>query len=98
MPTSNEIVANTPLAGHELARLILADAQALVESDCMLTASIAYGRCSYELRLTLHMDNPAFPLSESSFKSRRRSVQEVQADPAVVESYLGSSFLAAADA
>lgn len=79
-PISSETVANTPLAGHELAKLILADCVAMIESDCMLTSSVAYRRCSYELRLTLHMDNPAFALSESRFSSKKRSVQEIQAD------------------
>lgn len=89
MTLSRELVPNLPLAGDELARLILADAQALIDGDCMLSRSVAYGRCSYELRLTIHVDNPAFPLSESSFRSRRRATQEVSADAALsaVESH-----------
>lgn len=82
-PLANETIANTPLAGHELAKLILADVEAMLADDCMLTASVAYRRCSYELRLTLHMDNPAFALSESRFSSRPRAAQAIAAEPAL---------------
>lgn len=61
MPAATEIVANKPLAGTELQQIILQDVEKALAEDCMLSGQIAYGRVSYDVRVTLHLDNPSNP-------------------------------------
>lgn len=82
-PTERELVPNPPLAGTDLAQIILRDVSDLLANDCMLTGHIAYHRVAYEVRVTLHMDNPAFPTSVSTMTSRPRSTAEIVADPSL---------------
>jgi hypothetical protein len=86
-PTSKELVANRPLRGDELSKIILADAAEIISHDCMLTSRVAYGRVSYEIRVILHMDNPSFPTSEVVVRSRPAADDVVVARPelAVIE-------------
>jgi len=87
MPSSKEIVSNRALSGPELAKLIRADFEKLLDGEGLLSAQMAYGRVSYDLRIRLHMANPHHPESEISIASRARAKQEIEADPnlAVVE-------------
>jgi len=62
MPTSKEIVGNQPLNGQELAHIILNDVNAVLSHDGLLGSNhIAFHRVSYEVLVTLHLDNPAYP-------------------------------------
>lgn len=70
MPTHSELVSNKPLAGSELAKILRADIDKMLASDPMLGALIAYGRISYEVRVTLHMDNYSYPTHMTSVHSR----------------------------
>jgi hypothetical protein len=80
-PTAKELVANRPLRGDELAKIIQADVANILANDCMLTSRVAYGRVSYELRVVLHMDNPAFSTSETIIKSKPMADDVVAAQP-----------------
>lgn len=80
-PTSKELVANRPLRGDELSKIIQADVAEILSRDCMLTTRVAYGRVSYTVRVVLHMDNPSFPESTSVLQSQRRSDNEVELAP-----------------
>lgn len=81
MPASHERVPNRPLSGRELGEIIKKDAAALVDRDGMFNNNIAYGRVSYELRITMHVDNPIYPEHISKVLSKRASIQEVEAKP-----------------
>lgn len=70
MPSSRETVVNRPLSGDELKRIILADAQRLVDNEGSLSPHIAYGRVSYTLTLQLHIDNPFVPDTRIEHESR----------------------------
>lgn len=83
MPTSKELVANRPLTGQELSKIILADLAFILARDTMLSAHVAYGRVSYDLRVTLHMDNPAYPEHTTRTVSIRKSDNELVADPSL---------------
>lgn len=77
MTTNRELVPNRPLAGTELAKIILKDTQRMLAEDGLLSGHIAYGRVSYDITLRLHMDNPAFPESSAKAISQRRTTQEL---------------------
>ena len=81
MPTSKELVANRPLRGDELSKIVLADVSDVLNRDCMFTSRVAYGRVAYEVRITLHMDNPTFPQSTTILGSKPRSDNEVERQP-----------------
>lgn len=87
-PTASESVPNRALNGTELKELLRADFERLLDNDGMLSEHLAFGRVAYDIVLRLHLDNAATPLSESSIKSRTRSVQQVRETPqlAAVES------------
>lgn len=70
MPTSREIVAQRPLAGAELAKIIVADVTNVLGQSGLLVGHIAYGRVAYEVRVILHMDNPAYPKDETVVRSK----------------------------
>lgn len=88
MPTSNELVANRPLAGSDLLKIIMEDVQRMLDGDAFLTGHVAYHRIAYELRLTLHMDNFSYPKSVTPVRSRPRSETERDDKPelAAIES------------
>jgi hypothetical protein len=81
MPTSRELVPNKPLSGEELATIIKADLASVLAQDCMLTPRVAYGRVSYEIRVTLHMDNPMMPSSVAVVQSKLAASDAVEARP-----------------
>jgi hypothetical protein len=81
MPTRHELVPNKPLPGADLAEIIKADVAAVLAGDCFLTPFIAYQRCSYEVRVTLHMDNPSTPKTVAVAKSKPIADDKVEADP-----------------
>lgn len=80
-PTSKELVANRPLRGDELMKIIEADVHDVLSRDCMMTTRVAYGRVAYELRVILHMDNPAFPASEAVIKSKLAASDVIAQQP-----------------
>ena len=81
MPVAKELVANRPLRGDELAKIIEADVRDVLSRDCMLTSRVAYGRVSYELKVVLHMDNPAFSTSETVVRSRPPADDVAESSP-----------------
>jgi hypothetical protein len=81
MPTSRELVANKPLRGDELQKIVESDLHEVLSRDCMFTSRVAYGRVSYEVRVTLHMDNPSFPTATSTIRSAPRSDNQIEAQP-----------------
>lgn len=88
MPTKSETAINRALSAAELSTILRRDFDALLARDGMLSSStIAFGRVAYEIRITLHLANPAYPEHRAAAVSRRFSRQEVSADPilAVVE-------------
>jgi len=84
MPTTKEIVSNRPLAGSELAKIILRDVARMMESNSLLSSQMAYSRIAYDLRLQLHLDLPSLPLSEDHARSRPPSSDE---PPSGIESF-----------
>lgn len=82
-PTSRELIINKPLAGTELSQIILSDAARMLESNGLLSGQIAYGRVSYSLRLTIHLDNPAMRESSDTARSRPRATDTIAANPAL---------------
>jgi hypothetical protein len=81
MPTAREQVPNNPLRGDELAKIIEADVHDVLQRDCMMTSRVAYGRVSYELRVILHMDNPAFNTSTTVVQSHQAADDKVEKEP-----------------
>lgn len=81
MPTSKELVANKPLAGPDLAKIIQSDVAQLLQRDGMFSPHVAYGRVSYEVRVTMHMDNPSYPTHVTTMRSEKRSDNQVAAEP-----------------
>jgi hypothetical protein len=80
-PARQELVSNRPLRGDELQKIIEADVHDVLSRDCMMTSRVAYGRVSYELRVILHLDNPAFKESTSVIRSHPASDNQVEAQP-----------------
>jgi hypothetical protein len=70
-PTTSELVTNRPLSGTELGHIIRKDVDRMLSDDSMLGSLVAYGRISYEVRVTLHMDNCSYPTHVTSVHSRR---------------------------
>lgn len=80
-PTGSEIVTNKPLTGAELAKLILADFERLLLNDGLLSPNLAYGRITYEITLTKHMDNFMLPTDRSFIVSRKLNDSPVEDGP-----------------
>lgn len=68
-PTSKEIVHQRPLQGAELSKIIVADVARVLADSGMFTGHVAYGRCAYEVRVILHLDNPAYPTVTETARS-----------------------------
>lgn len=81
MPTSNEVVPNTKLAGHELKNILRADFDKLLENEGLLSSHIAFGRIGYTLEMRLHTDNPYYPESSIRHESRQVASNIVDKDP-----------------
>jgi hypothetical protein len=61
MPSGKETIVNRALSGGELKRIIMSDAQRLVDNEGLLSEHIAFGRVGYTLTLRIHVDNPSVP-------------------------------------
>ncbi len=83
-PTQREIVAQRPLKSTELAQIILDDVKDILSTNGMTTGQIAYGRVAYEIRVTLHIDNPAYPTDTTIVRSKGRSGQQKEETPELV--------------
>jgi hypothetical protein len=70
MPTSKEIVAQRPLQAAEARKIIVSDVDNILAQSGLFSGHIAYGRLAYEVRVILHMDNPAYPKDESVIRSK----------------------------
>jgi len=81
MPSGRETVVNRALSGGELKKLILADAQRLVDNEGLLSEHIAFGRVSYILSLKLHVDNPFMPDSTIELPSRKAPSDKIAVEP-----------------
>lgn len=68
-PTQREIVAQRPLQGAELSKIIIADVTRVLADSGMFCGHVAYGRCAYEVRVILHLDNPAYPTVTETARS-----------------------------
>lgn len=84
-PTGSEIVTNKPLTGAELAKIILADFERLLLNDGLLSPNLAYGRITYEIVLTKHMDNFMLPTDQSFILSRKRNDTPIEDGPMLKE-------------
>lgn len=83
-PTKSEAVINRVLTMSELSAILRSDFESLLARDGMLSsASMGVGRVSYEIRLTLHLANPAYPTHVASVRSQRKPKDAVEADPAL---------------
>lgn len=82
MPTSKELVVNRPLRGTELAKIVMADVASMLAKDTMLANHIAYGRITYSVRLTLHLD--AQQPYVATAVSRAPSDNQAEADPSLL--------------
>jgi len=65
-----EIISNMPLSGAELKKILANDFERLMREDGMLQDGMGFGRCAYEIRITLHTDNHLFPTTVSKTYSR----------------------------
>lgn len=70
MPTAREIVAQRPLQGAELSKIIVADVTNILSQSGLFCGHVAYGRCAYEVRVILHLDNPAYPTVTETVRSK----------------------------
>ncbi len=82
-PTSRELVSNKALSGIELAEIIRADVDRMLQGNGFLRGQTAFSRVSYELRLTLHLDLPSMDLTTDSARSRTQPVGDVRDNPAL---------------
>ena len=87
MTTSKEVVAQRPLAGRELSKIILDDCSDMLQQNGYLTGQIAFSRVSYEVRIVIHADNPAYPVDTTmrSSKPRPRDITAVKPELAAIE-------------
>ncbi len=81
MPASHERVPNRPLSGLEAAQIIEKDVHNILSRDGMFSSNIAYGRLSYEVRVTVHMDNPMYPEHVATVLSRPAGVNVIPTNP-----------------
>jgi len=81
MPASHEKIPNRALSGYELAQIIKKKVDEKLSRDGMFTVNIAYERVSFEVMVTVHMDNPHYPQHVSQILSTGPSKQEVAKNP-----------------
>lgn len=81
MPISNERVPNKPLSGPELVQIIEKDVHDILSRDGMFNINIAFRRVSYEVRVTMHLDNPIYPEHVSTTLSRPAGKNVVEVKP-----------------
>lgn len=85
MPASHERVPNRPLSGPELVKIVEKDVHDLLSKDGMFSRNIAFSRVSYEVRVSLHLDNPVYPEHVAEVLSRTPSKQAVAKGDGSVE-------------
>lgn len=83
-PTSRELVSNRPLRGDELRSIILRNIDEVLGQDHTMASHVAYGRVGFEIRVSLHFDNPSFPEHVITARSRKPSDNMVDASPELV--------------
>lgn len=83
MTTEREAVVNKALSGIELRELLLRDFIKLLDSDGMLTNQTAYGRCAYDIRLRIHVDNTMQRQHESAIGSRGEARNKMDKQPSL---------------
>ncbi len=82
MPTAKEVVLNRVLSMSELSEILRRDFDAMLAHDGLLSSSVmGVGRVAYEIRLTMHLANPANPTHQASMKSKRATNLEVVENP-----------------
>jgi hypothetical protein len=81
MPTTKELVANKPLTGPELATIIQRDVARLCDGSGFLAGQTAYSQVSYEVRLTLLLNQPTMPTATDLTQSRTQATDAVTAHP-----------------
>jgi len=57
-PAREQAPKPTALRGDQLAKIMLADLHEVLSRDGMFSGFVTYRRPSYELRVTVHLDNP----------------------------------------
>lgn len=89
MPTSKELVTNKPLAGAEIAKIVQADVARVMQNSGLFSGQIAYGRISWDIRVILHMDNPAYPTATEIVQSKPypKDITDHAPELAAVESF-----------
>ncbi|MGH7181963.1 MAG: hypothetical protein ACREJN_08310 [Nitrospiraceae bacterium] len=81
MPASNERVQNKGLSGSELSTIIQNRVKEVMSRDGMFVDRIAYQRVKFEVRVTLHLDNPLYPKHITSVLAPNYSDQDLQNNP-----------------
>lgn len=81
MPASHERVPNKPLSGTELMKIMENDVANTLRRDGMFSQNLAYGRVSYEIRISMHLDNYMYPEHVSVTLSKKASKQQIEANP-----------------
>jgi hypothetical protein len=80
-PSNLEAVSNKVLSGHELAKIILADVERLLQNDGLLSNHIGFGRITYEIIVRKHMDNFMLPTDTSFLVSQKKNDTPVEDGP-----------------
>ena len=62
MPATYERAPNKALTGEELKEIVLKDVKRILDRDGLFTNNIAFERTAYEVRVSIHMDNPMYPV------------------------------------
>lgn len=76
MPAAGEKILNKSLSGKELKDIVLKDVDRVLTRDGLFSDNIAYARVAYEVRVTVHMDNPILPKHENTIASRNPARNE----------------------
>ena len=83
MPASNERVPNRHLSGTELREIIEKDVHSILTRDGMFSNHLGFARVAYEVRVSIHLDNPMYPHHVSTIESKKASIQQVDLNPAL---------------
>ena len=89
MPASHERVPNKSLSGTELKQIILNDVKNMLDRDGMFGNNLAFARVAYEVRVSMHLDNPSYPEHVSTTVSRPHSKQQIEKQPELAAIEIG---------
>lgn len=78
---STDRIQNRPLSGEELSKIIQKRVGQILAADGMFIARIGYANVAFEVKITLHLDNPAYPQHVTTVIPSRVSIQELEANP-----------------